>query len=146
MGLVSKIMGSAFMKPAIEVIDKLVEDKDERNRLKAGIERAIIDNQVELEKIALENSKLKAKSRMAVLERLPIPSIIYTFLFIIINNSILAPWVFFIADKQIPILPIDDNLYGLIQWIVTGVLGKKIADKSPLVTGVTNKIKNILKK
>ena len=125
------------------VIGQFVEDKDERKKIEAELTKAIKSGDIELKKLEMETEKLKANDRLKVLERLPIPMIYYTFLIVIINNSIIAPYIEAFSTIEVPILPMDDSLYSLIGWITGGLLTKKVADKSPLVTSTLN---NIFKK
>lgn len=103
------------------IIDKAIPDKTESERLKVELVK-------ELNNATLEKIKVEAKVKMAVMERLPIPLILYIFLGLIVYNSILIPIINMIFKVSIPILPIDSNLYDLVQWIIGSIFVKKSVD------------------
>ena len=103
------------------IIDKAIPDKTESDRLKVELVK-------ELNSATLEKAKIEAQIKTKLFERLPIPMILYIFLGLIVYNSILIPIINMIFKVSIPILPIDSNLYDLVQWIIGSVFVKKSVD------------------
>ena len=132
------------------VIGQFVEDKDKQKEIEAGLTKAMKDGDIQLrkleletEKLALEKNKMEAKIKFSLIERGVIPLAFYIFFLILINNSIIVPYVEAFTEVDIPILAIDSALYDLMGFCVGALLTKKVADKSPLVTSTLN---NIFKK
>lgn len=108
-----------------DIVDKVVPDANIANKLKLQIKE--VEKEIAIKQLEVEAKEVPMKVKL--LERLPIPAMLYTFLLVIINNNIIAPYVQLFFKIQIPILQIDDRLYTLIQTIVVAVLGKKSLDK-----------------
>jgi len=111
-----------------EIVEKLVPDKELQDQLKVELVKALNNGTIEMKKLEVETSKSEAKIRLAVLERFSIPAVIYVFLFIFINNIIIAPYINAYFHLNIPILQIPKEIYDLMQWIILGVMGKKSVD------------------
>jgi len=124
------ILGVSKIADSItNIVGRFIPDKNQLAEVKADLEKSISNGEIELEKIALEKDKLNANYRVELLQKLPVPFILYTFLLIIINNSIISPYINLIFNVQVPILPIDENLYNLIGWLFGSVMAKQTVGK-----------------
>jgi len=119
----------SLIESVVKTIGKVVPDKDKQTEIELELTKAVNSGEIELEKIKLQGEQLKETSRIELIQKLPIPFILYTFLLVVINNSILAPYIELIFKVQVPILPIDENLYNLVGWLFTGVMSKKTIEK-----------------
>ena len=104
----------------VETVNKVIDNKVESEQIKLELVK-------ELNSSTLEKAKIDAKVRLAILERGALPLVIYVFMFLIVWNSVLVPILMSFGVKIVT-LPIDDNLYQLIQFITGSVFVKKTAD------------------
>lgn len=86
-------------------------------------------NEVELQKMVMGFEHEENKERFTLIgkliERGCIPAIFYTFLFIEINNRIIAPYIEFFLDKKIPIVSSSEDFYSLITTLILALFTKK---------------------
>ena len=107
-------------KNLTKIIDNTISSKTESEQLKLELVK-------ELNQSTLKNKELDVGLKTKLFERLPIPMILYTFLGLIIFNSIVIP-VLSSFGVVIQSLPIDENLYELVSWITGFVFTKKTVD------------------
>ena len=119
----------SLIESVVKTVGKVIPDKDKQKEIELELTKAVNSGEIELEKIKLQGEQLKETSRIELIQKMPVPGILYTFLLVIINNSILAPYIELIFKVQVPILPIDENLYNLVGWLFTGVISKKTIEK-----------------
>ena len=123
------MVGFDLISDIVKTVGKVIPDKDKQNEIQVELTRAINSGEIELEKLKVKSQEIETNSRMKLIESMPVPLIMYTFLLIVINNSIIAPYLSLFLDVKIPILEIDNNLYDLIAWLFGSVMVKKGAEK-----------------
>jgi hypothetical protein len=112
----------------VDVINKVVPDVNLQDQIKLELVKALNDGTIKMEELQVEKAQIESKIKLAILERLAIPAVIYTFLFILVHNSVIAPYIELIWGVKIPILELQGGMYDLIGWITGGVMVKKSVD------------------
>jgi len=124
--LVGKIIDKGF-----DLIDEVVEDKDEANRLKAGLAEKWqqVDLNKYVEQIKAQASIIVAEAQGGWLQRNWRPLMMVMFGSIIFNNYILYPYLSLFWDSA-PMLQVPEPLWDLIKiglgGYVVGRSGEKI--------------------
>lgn len=130
LGVLAPIIGKVIGK-AGDVVDQLVEDKDEANRIKAGLITAgqNIDHQEFITEIksatAIIMAEANSKSWLARNWR---PMLMCLFGIIIANNYIVYPYLsLFFTDA--PMLEIPPDMWSLLKLGVSGyVVGRSVEE------------------
>ena len=123
---VGKIIDKGF-----DLIDEVVEDKDEANKLKAGLTEkwGQIDLSKYVEQIKAQASIIVAEAQGGWLQRNWRPLMMVMFGSIIFNNYILYPYLSLFWDSA-PMLKVPEQLWDLIKiglgGYVVGRSGEKI--------------------
>ena len=123
---VGKIIDKGF-----DLIDEVVEDKDEANKLKAGLTEkwGQIDLSKYVEQIKAQASIVVAEAQGGWLQRNWRPLMMVMFGSIIFNNYILYPYLSLFWDSA-PMLKVPEQLWDLIKiglgGYVVGRSGEKI--------------------
>ena len=119
----------SFLKPVFGIIDQAVEDKDEANRIKAEIQRQILDNRAAEMKSATEIIVAEAQGE-SWLQRNWRPILMLSIVAIVVNNYLLVPWAGTFGFDA-PVLELPDSLFNLmtvgVGGYVVGRSGEKIS-------------------
>ncbi|WP_433925055.1 3TM-type holin [Vreelandella sp. 21] len=126
MNLVSKAL-SVITGPLFDVLDQVVTDKDEANRLKTEIQAQLIDSQ---------NSALKAQMQIILAEaqgdswaqRNWRPVLMLVIVAIIGNNYLIAPYLGAMFGVGLT-LPLPERLWDLMTLGVGGYVAGRTVDK-----------------
>lgn len=126
MNLVSKAL-SVITGPLFDVLDQVVTDKDEANRLKTEIQAQLIDSQ---------NSVLKAQMQIILAEaqgdswaqRNWRPVLMLVIVAIIGNNYLIAPYLGAMFGVGLT-LPLPERLWDLMTLGVGGYVAGRTVDK-----------------
>ena len=120
----------------LDLVDQAVEDEDEKNRIKAGLSRALMD--ADLSKFS---EQMKAQSKIVLgevqgeswLQRNWRPLLMLTIVAMVANNYILAPYLGAIFPKYIKVLHLPDRLWDLmtvgVGGYVVGRSGEKVVSR-----------------
>tara|TARA_R110000796_G_scaffold95459_2_gene200694 strand:+ start:24332 stop:24790 length:459 start_codon:yes stop_codon:yes gene_type:complete len=127
MNLVSKAL-SAITGPLFGVVDQMVTDKDEANRLKQEIQSQLIDS---------ENSIVKAQMQIILaeaggeswLQRNWRPLLMIVIIAIVANNYLIAPYLGAMFGVGLT-LPLPDALWDLMTLGVGGYVASRGVEKS----------------
>ena len=119
MNLVSKLLGTVA-GPVFEVIDQAVTDKDQANRLKAELQRRLIDQQ---------DATLQARMRVILAEaggeswaqRNWRPILMLVIVAIVANNYLLAPYLGAVFGTGLS-LELPERLWDLMTLGVGGYI------------------------
>ena len=123
------MIGIDFISDIVKTVSKVIPDKDKQKQIEVELTNAINNGEIELEKLKVKSQEIEMSGRLKLLESLPVPMIMYTFLLIVINNSIIVPYISIIFKINIPLLEIDKNLYDLIGWLFGSIMAKKGVEK-----------------
>lgn len=122
------VIGKLFTK-ALDVVDSLVEDKDQANKLKSELNNLFInvDMQKFTEQIRAQKDIIVAEAQSeSVLARNWRPIIMLLFGIIIFNNYILNPWLGMIFSVTV-MLPIPAEMWSLLKLGLSGyVVGRSV--------------------
>ena len=132
----------SLLEPIFSTIGEAVTDKDKKNALTAKIEKVrisfqerILDYETKLLDLKGNIVLAEQKSRDWVVKRWR-PAFMWTFLFMIINNYVLYPYVMLFTDKAIK-LTIEVWMQDLIKLGFTGYIVGRSAEK--IVATLRNK-------
>lgn len=109
------------------VLDKFVDDKSERNRLKAEINQALIDAEQKVVLKASENVKAEIQGD-SWLQRNWRPLLMVSIVAILVNNYILFPYLSLFTDKVV-VLDLPHDLFTLLTVGVGGYVVGRSAEK-----------------
>lgn len=126
MNLVSKAL-SAITGPLFGVLDQVVADKDERNRLKAEIQSQLIDSENSIVKAQMQIILAEAQGE-SWLQRNWRPLLMIVIVAIIANNYLLAPYLGAMFGVGL-MLDLPEPLWNLMTLGVGGYVGARTADK-----------------
>ena len=113
----------------IGLVDQVVEDKDEANKIKATLTEVF--NKSDMTKFS---EQIQAQAKVIVAEaqskswltRMWRPILMLSFTAIIVNNYILAPYLGLLFDVSV-ILEIPEQMWGLLKLGVSGyVVGRTV--------------------
>ena len=127
MSLVSKLLGTVA-GPVFEVIDQAVTDKDQANRLKAELQRRLIDQQ---------DATLQARMRVILAEaggeswaqRNWRPILMLVIVAIVANNYLLAPYLGAVFGTGLS-LELPERLWDLMTLGVGGYIAGRSVEKT----------------
>ena len=119
----------ALVPKVLDIVDDVVEDTDAANKLKAEIQKQLMQNR---------NAELEAAAKVVLaevqgswLQRNWRPILMLSVIAIIVNNYLLFPYLHLWTDK-IVVLELPGGLWGLLTAGVGGYIvgrsGEKIAD------------------
>ena len=97
--------------PILSIIDKFIPDQDEKNKF-------ILE---------LEKNRFSVLSKL--IERGAIPALIWLYIIMVANKCLLSPWIGWALNEKIPVFQIPEEITQLVQYIILGILGKKVLDK-----------------
>ena len=109
--MLTKIISKALAGPFISVLDKFIPDKEEQN------------------KFLLELEKTRMGVMTKLIERGAIPALIWLYIIMVANKCLLSPWIGWALNEKIPVFQIPEEITQLVQYIILGILGKKVLDK-----------------
>lgn len=110
------------LKPILDVVNKVVPDGAEKNRLQAELEKASLE--VDKQRLGALGNMLGSQSMFVAGA---IPAILWILVLSIFNNYILMPWVA-VFGATIPDISLPSEVWTLAGWIITGLLAKKAVD------------------
>lgn len=127
MSLISKVLGTVA-GPIFEVIDQAVTDKDQANRLKAELQRRLIDQQ---------DAELKARMKIIIAEaggeswaqRNWRPVLMLVIVAIVANNYLLAPYLGAMFGTGLS-LELPERLWDLMTLGVGGYIAGRSVEKT----------------
>lgn len=127
MSLVSKLLGTVA-GPVFEVIDQAVTDKDQANRLKAELQRRLIDQQ---------DATLQARMKVILAEaggeswaqRNWRPILMLVIVAIVANNYLLAPYLGAVFGTGLS-LELPERLWDLMTLGVGGYIAGRSVEKT----------------
>ncbi|ERS88852.1 3TM-type holin [Halomonas sp. PBN3] len=127
MNLVSKLLGTVA-GPVFEVIDQAVTDKDQANRLKAELQRRLIDQQ---------DATLQARMKVILAEaggeswaqRNWRPVLMLVIVAIVANNYLLAPYLGAVFGTGLS-LELPERLWDLMTLGVGGYIAGRSVEKT----------------
>lgn len=127
MSLVSKLLGTVA-GPVFEVIDQAVTDKDQANRLKAELQRRLIDQQ---------DATLQARMKVILAEaggeswaqRNWRPVLMLVIVAIVANNYLLAPYLGAVFGTGLS-LELPERLWDLMTLGVGGYIAGRSVEKT----------------
>lgn len=116
-----------------KAIDKSTLDKDEALKVKSELQKAITQldyNRYQQELEAQVKTVLAEEQGKSWLQRNWRPILALTFVFIIANNYIIAPYIkmLFGIDKMV-MLPIPPDMWGLLKLALSGYVVGRSAEK-----------------
>lgn len=118
---------ASLAAPIIGLIDKAIPDKDEANRVKAEIQRLILEG---------EGKEIEAKARIILaeaqgnwLQRNWRPMLMLSIMGIVVNNYILFPYLHLWTDKVV-VLELPGGLWALLTTGVGGYVVGRSVEKS----------------
>ena len=132
MGILSfiPIIGKVIDK-GLGIIDKMVKDKDQAERLKAEIKRQILDQQHDelVKQLDAQMKIILAEAKGGWMQRNWRPVLMLTIVAIIFNNYVFAPYMeLFFPDKSI-MLELPGGLWALLNVGVGGYVAGRTAEK-----------------
>ena len=124
--IISEVI-KAVASPILSIIDKAVPNKDQANQLKADITNALI---------SFDTKKLEKSADVIIaeangdswLQRNWRPITMLTFVFIVFNNYILAPYIMLFFDTDV-MLETPPDLWDLIKIGLGGYVVGRSAEK-----------------
>lgn len=121
--------GIPILSDIVKIVNKAVPDKDKQAEIESALKESIMNGDIKLKELDIESDRVENSLIMKAFERLPIPLIFYAFVLIVLNNSILAPYVEFFSGKKLPILALDPTFADVVKVTVIALFGKKVGDK-----------------
>jgi len=121
----------ALLPGIFKVIEELVPDGDERNRLKVGVQMAVLEQQTTIIQAQASIVKAEAQSQ-SWLTRTWRPLSMITFLFIIVWRVFFGPLVAAIAGLPVEtlVLPMDPAIEQSFYTLITIGLGGYVVGRS----------------
>jgi len=126
MNLISKAI-DAFTGPVFGVLDQVVTDKDERNRLKQEIQARLIDSQDSLLKAKMQIILAEAQGE-SWLQRNWRPLLMIVIVAVIANNYLVAPYLGAIFGVGLQ-LDLPERLWDLMTIGVGGYVTGRTVEK-----------------
>ena len=124
------MIGQIFQKligPAFNIIDQMVEDKDEAARIKAAIQAQILENEAVMTGSLRDIVVAEAQGK-SYLQRNWRPILMLVFTAIVANNYILAPYLDAIFSWSVTLEP-PEQLWQLLNIGVGGYIVGRSAEK-----------------
>lgn len=125
--IIGKILGGVF-----DIVDKSIEDKDEKNRLKSQLSQ-IFENADMRRFTSLVESQMQIVvaeiQGKSWLQRNWRPILMLVIVAIVANNYIIYPYLSLFTDK-VAVLELPDKLYNLMTVGVGGYIVGRSAEKS----------------
>lgn len=124
---------AALLGPLGNILNKIIPDPNERARIQAELMKEAMNSESEFYKAAGSIITAEAKGE-SWMQRNWRPITMLTFVFIIANNYILAPYVTFLASfagyhVEIPTLAIPDGMWTLLQIGIGGYIASRGGEK-----------------
>lgn len=125
-----------FIGPILKIVDQFVPDKDAQNKIRSELLVQAMNAESELYKA--RGSIITAEARgESWMQRNWRPLTMLTFVFIIANNYVIAPYTAFItglfgATLTLPTLPIADGMWGLLQIGIGGYIASRGLEKTAM--------------
>lgn len=94
------------------ILGKFVADKSQRDKLKAEINQALLDNELEIVKAGAANVKAEIQGE-SWLQRNWRPILMMAIIMILVNNFLLFPYLSLFTDKVV-VLDFPHDLYNLL--------------------------------
>lgn len=125
-------MGIAAFIPFIDkifgVVDEVIEDKDEANKIKAMLQTKVLEQESDFMKAASSIIVAEAKGG-SWLQRNWRPVLMLVCIIIVANNYILAPYVSLIFGVDVS-LDLDQNIWDLMKLGVGGYITSRGVEKT----------------
>lgn len=124
------MIGQIFQKligPAFNIIDQMVEDKDEAARIKAAIQAQVLENEAVMTGSLRDIVVAEAQGK-SYLQRNWRPILMLVFTAIVANNYILAPYLDAIFNWSVTLEP-PEQLWQLLNIGVGGYIVGRSAEK-----------------
>ena len=118
---------ASLLQPVLNIIDKAVPDVTKATEIKAELVKAAMDKDSELQKVAASIIVAEAQGE-SWLQRNWRPLTMLTFVFIIFNNYILAPYTQLFFDVSV-VLETPPDLWDLIKIGLGGYVVGRSAEK-----------------
>lgn len=128
------IAAIASLLPAVtEIIGRVIPDPNKRAEIEAELLKASLDSKSEFYKAAGSIITAEAQGE-SWMQRNWRPITMLAFVFIIVNNYILAPYTEFFTGLfgyaiTVPVLDIPEGLWGLLQIGIGGYIASRGAEK-----------------
>lgn len=116
----------------LDVVDQLVEDKDEANRIKAGIKKQM-EEQAHQERQTLIQEQGRIVTAEAKgeswLQRNWRPMLMLVVVLVIANNYVFAPYLSAFFPDHVKVLELPNGLWALLNVGVGGYVGGRTVEK-----------------
>ena len=126
MGIVNKVIGG-LADPIFGVIDEFVEDKDQRNKLKNALQTRMIESKDK--RFSAAASIVEAEIKSGPWSRRWRPLLMYTFIALIINNFIVAPFLNALFGAGIQ-LEVPDQMWTILMIGLGGYVNAEAGVKA----------------
>jgi hypothetical protein len=123
-----------FLGPITSIIDKFVMDPEEKLKIRAELLTQMSNQKSELYKQSGEIIVAEAKGE-SPLQRLWRPITMLAFVFIIVNNYVLVPyisWLSVVFNSDLPPIPsldIPEGMWQLLSYGIAGYVGSRGIEK-----------------
>lgn len=124
------IIGKALER-GLDIVDDMVEDKDEANRLKAAIKQQVLIHQHDelVKELEAQAKIILAEARGGWLQRNWRPLLMLIVIGILANNYVIAPYVELFFPGRSLILELPGGLWALLNVGVGGYIASRGAEK-----------------
>lgn len=124
------IIGKALER-GLDIVDDMVEDKDEANRLKAAIKQQVLIHQHDelVKELEAQAKIILAEARGGWLQRNWRPMLMLIVIGILANNYVIAPYVELFFPGRSLILELPGGLWALLNVGVGGYIASRGAEK-----------------
>lgn len=124
------VIGKVLDK-GLDIVDDLVEDKDEANRIKAAIKQQVLIQQHDelVKELEAQSKIILAEARGGWLQRNWRPLLMLIVVGIIANNFIIAPYVELFCPGRSLMLELPSGLWALLNVGVGGYIAGRSAEK-----------------
>lgn len=126
-GNVAVGLAQVILPKVLSIVDSSVEDKDQKNKIKAQLEETLLDNESDINKHASQVLKAEIGGE-SWMQRNWRPSLMFVIMAILTNNYIVAPYVSAFGG-DIPVLDFPPAMWGLLTVSVGGYLGSRGVEK-----------------
>jgi hypothetical protein len=124
------VIGKVLDK-GLDIVDDLVEDKDEANKLKAAIKQQVLVQQHDelVQALEAQSKVILAEARGGWLQRNWRPMLMLIVIGILANNYVIAPYVELFFPGRSLILELPGGLWALLNVGVGGYVASRGAEK-----------------